>query len=210
MSDVTILYQGGSGGFLLFYYLLLSNNYQTGLEFNSVTDLIDKQFPKTLQNAPAHWKSNEFWPDNLQCKKHPSDKPKLFLICNPCWNDYMIKQNLDISSDTHSILLYTDIKTQLRMAYEKKAYWFTNVSKKQFNAPENDKLYIRQILESAIAELDPEISKVKATFAPTQVLRLQDFLQRKTIETFAPPNKQQIEFIEFWKRLQPKKVQQLL
>lgn len=39
-KDITILYQGGSGGFALFYYLLLSGKYQTGLPDVDVNTLV--------------------------------------------------------------------------------------------------------------------------------------------------------------------------
>ena len=91
-SDVTILYQGGSGGFALFYYLLLSGKFVTGLDYTSIQDLIDQQYPDRLIQNPKLWKTKEFWPDNVLCKQSKSG-PKLFLICNPMWDKHALAQN---------------------------------------------------------------------------------------------------------------------
>lgn len=203
-QDVTILYQGGSGGFALFYYLLLSGLYQTGLQYQSIHDLINRQFPKSLASNPSMWKQREHWPNNLWCKKtQPS--PKLYLICNPCWNDSMLEQNLIVSQGTTKYLLYTDIKTQMRMAWAKKAYWFTDVSKKAFDAPTDNRQYIRSIYKSAIDNLDPMVSCVARLFQPQYKIDLKDFVQTKVIPGQPEPNNDQKKFLDLWINLQPKK-----
>lgn len=207
MNDVTILYQGGSGGFLLFYYLLLSGKYQTGLRYDNIDDLIDAQFPASLSSSPSSWKHNELWPENLGFKNTKTTKNKLFLICNPCINTDM---NLYISEDTYKILLYTDIRTQVRMAYEKQEYWFTKSFKGKFNAPASDQQYIKEIYKSSTDGLDPKVDRIKNIFSPDQSIRLQDFLQSKTINGFDLPNEQQLMFVDRWSSLQPHKVKRLL
>ena len=144
MTNITILYQGGSGGFALYYYLLLSGNYQYTIA--ETQQLISQQFQDNLKNFPEQWKNKEFWPDNQQLKNQ--DGSKVFLICNPLFNPDMLTTNLDISDRTHKILLYVDLKLQLRMAYEKQAYWFTKVSKTKFSAPDKLNQYLRQIIIS--------------------------------------------------------------
>ena len=48
MTDVTIFYQGGSGGFALYYYLLLSGNYQ--IDTSTAWKIINDQYnPDFLQ-----------------------------------------------------------------------------------------------------------------------------------------------------------------
>jgi hypothetical protein len=209
MRDVTILYQGGSGGFLLFYYLLLSGNYETGLDFESVTDLIDKQFPSELLDNPEKWKLFESKPDNLICKQ-TKQAPRLFLICNPCWNSDVIIENKIVGDNTYKILLYTDMRTQLRMAYDKRAYWFTDISKQRWCNTDNEREYIRDIIKTRSNELDPMIEQVKTTFLPDQSLCLQEFLKTKSIPGFDNPNDDQLKFIDFWVSIQPKKVQRFL
>jgi hypothetical protein len=207
--DVTILYQGGSGGFALFYYLLLSGKYHTGLEYNSVQDLIDTQFPDSLITSPATWKHNEFWPDNQKCKlTKPS--PRLFLICNPLWTDSMMQQNLSTSAGTHKILLYTNFKLQLRMAWEKQAYWFTKISKQAFRAPADPKQYLRQIIKTQVNNLDPQVQRVEKLFQPVQKVELTEFVQSRMLNGFDAPNSEQLKFLDRWFMLQPKKVQRLL
>jgi hypothetical protein len=207
--DVTILYQGGSGGFALFYYLLLSGRYHTGLEYNSVQELIDLQFPDRLSTHPFEWKHKEFWPDNQKCKlTKPS--PRLLLICNPLWTDGMMQQNLATSAGTHKILLYTNFKLQLRMAWEKQAYWFTKISKQAFRAPEEPKQYLRQIIRTQVDNLDPQIQRIEKLFQPTQKVELTQFIQSKMLTGFDPSNSAQLEFLNRWISIQPKKVQHVL
>jgi hypothetical protein len=207
--DVTILYQGGSGGFALFYYLLLSGKYHTGLEYNSVQDLIDTQFPNSLIDYPHTWKHKEFWPNNQKCKLIKSS-PRLFLICNPLWTDSMMQQNLSTSFGTHKILLHTNFKLQLRMAWEKQAYWFTDISKQAFCAPDTTKQYLRQIIKTQVNNLDPQVERIEKLFQPVQKVELTEFIQSKILSGFDAPNTSQLEFLDRWVSLQPMKVQRVL
>lgn len=209
MRDITILYQGGSGGFALFYYLLLSGKYHTGLEYDNIQDLINEQFPDTLTKFPNAWKHKEFWPNNKACKES-TNAPRLFLICNPTWDLNAIKENLAVSVDTYKILLYTNFKLQLRMCWEKQAYWFTDTSKIAFNAPQDPKQYIRQIINTQVSGLDPELQRVGNLFKPDQKINLLDFVKTKTIPGFDSPNQSQINFLNRWLELQPKRVQKIL
>ena len=204
--DITILYQGGSGGFALFYYLLLSNKYHTGLPTRDWQSLIDIQFNTELKQWPAHWKHKEFWPDNQTCKKSAGGL-KLYLICNPLWNQDMLQQNIQISEHTYKILLYTDFKVQLCMCWHKRAYWFTDVSKKHFAAPCNERQWIRQIIASQQQGLDPQIPDIKAVFKPDQLLNLRDFVKSHSVPGLDPPNQNQRQFLHRWLDLQPSKVQ---
>lgn len=207
-SDVTILYQGGSGGFGLFYFLLLSNNYVSGLPGIDVNILIEKQFGFELLEQPANWKNNEFWPDNQKCKDQARG-PRLFLICNPTWTNELTQTNKAIAKGTHRILLYTDIRTQMRLAYDKRAYWFTDISRERFQAPGSNYKYIKQTLEPA-GTYDPELENVRRFFRPNQELLLQDFLRTKHIPGFPVPNQSQADFLQRWLELQPPKSKQKL
>jgi hypothetical protein len=207
-KDVTILYQGGSGGFALFYFLLLSEKFVTGLKNKNIQQLIDIQYPDRLATEPRKWKHNEFWPDNNWCKTLPGRK--LFLICNPLWNNKIAEQNLKLSEHTHKILLYTDFKLQLRMCWEKQAYWFTDISKKAFNAPSSTGKYLKQIIQTQHNGFDPELERIQKTFYPDQQVDLKDFVSTKHIVNFDPPNSQQLDFLNRWIQLQPTKVKNLL
>lgn len=198
-KDVTIIYQGGSGGFALYYYLLLTGQYQFTLD--RVKSMIDQQFPAELKTCPAKWKNNEFWPNNQNLKTHQGKK--LFLICNPLFDPAMYDINQAVSKNTHKILLYTDLRTQLRMAYEKKAYWFTDVSRVRFNASKNNKKYLRSILDSGVefeGELvDPQVPAIIEQFKPCELITLTKLVNNSSGTT------DQQDFINYWKSIQSKK-----
>jgi hypothetical protein len=210
MKDVTILYQGGSGGFALYYYLLLSGNYQYKTE--AVQSMIAQQYPNNLLTDPAKWKEKEFWPDNIKLKSQPG--PNLYLICNPLFNSDMYKIHQLICNSTYKILLYTDLHLQLRMAYEKQAYWFTKLSRRQFNAPTNNKIYIKQIINSGTLYnnyvSDHNIPKIVEQFSPNQCINLKNFIKTKTISGFELPNNHQLKFLDYWLSIQPAKSKFLL
>lgn len=202
-GDVTILYQGGSGGFALYYYLLLTGQFQHSIQ--QTWDLIHHQFATDLIHNPRSWKSRELWPNNQELKHQAG--PRLFLICNPLWSDHMITVNHSISDHTHKILLYTSLKLQLRMAWEKRAYWFTNISRQAFDAPDNDQQYIRLIKQSGVdyngITVDPMVPQIVDEFTPNQMVRLEEFVS-------GPANTDQREFLNWWIRLQPKKALNLM
>lgn len=202
-GDVTILYQGGSGGFALYYYLLLSGEFQHSIKDS--WQLIHNQFPSVLANDPSTWKTCELWPDNLALKKQSG--PRLFLICNPLWSDHMIEVNHTVSDDTHKILLYAPLKLQLRMVWEKRAYWFTDISRQAFAAPNNDQEYMRWIKRSGVdfhgITVDPGVPKIVNEFKPNKIIKLEELLT----ETATPDQR---KFLDHWIRLQPKKAQHLM
>lgn len=206
MSDVTIFYQGGSGGFALYYYLLLSGRYQYNVE--TVNHMIAEQFPAELSSNPSKWKAREFWPNNVELKK--SAGSRVFLICNPLFNTDMYDTNQMVSNDTYKILLYTDLKLQLRMAWDKQAYWFTDVSRRHFSAPAANTQYLRQILNSAVDSYDPEISQIQKTFRPNSTLRLEQFVLSQTVPFVSAPSVAQQDFLNYWLSLQTAKAQQLI
>ena len=202
-QDVTILYQGGSGGFALYYYLLLTGQFQHSIE--ETWQLIDQQFPADLAHNHRDWKKYESWPNNVELKKQSGRK--LFLICNPLWNHDMIEVNHYVGDDTFKILLYTDFRLQLRMAWEKQAYWFTAVSKQAFRAPNNDREYIRWIKKSTAdfndITVDYRVPEIVDEFRPNKVIQLTDLMA-------CPCSLDQRKFLDQWINLQPKKTQHLL
>ena len=202
-GDVTILYQGGSGGFALYYYLLLTGQFQHSIE--ETWELIHHQFATDLIHNPRSWKSRELWPNNLELKQQSG--PRLFLICNPLWDDHMISINHSISDHTHKILLYTSLKLQLRMAWEKSAYWFTGISREVMDQYCSDRKYIRWIKQLGVnynsITVDPRVAEIINEFTPDQIVRLEDFV-------FGPATPDQQKFLDLWIKLQPKKALTLL
>lgn len=116
MSDLSIGYSGGSGGFLLLHLLLLSDQYYVKFKNNKTfNETFDKQWKIT---NPDHWKSSETWPDNLQTYNSQHSLNKIYFYCNPYdnqdWNQY----------STPTLMLYTDYRSQTLLAYYKKANWY--------------------------------------------------------------------------------------
>jgi hypothetical protein len=202
-EDVTILYQGGSGGFALYYYLLLTGRFQHSTE--DAWKKIQYQFDTNLVNSPGTWKTRELGVNNVALKEQPG--PRLFLICNPLWNDHMIKVNHAVSYNTHKILLYTPFRLQLRMAWEKRAYWFTDVSRQAFSAPDSDQAYIRWIKQSTAyfkdTQVDPWIPDIISEFHPNVILSIKELLS-------GPATPDQRKFLDLWISLQPKKALHLM
>jgi len=187
-GDVTVLYQGGSGGFFFYFYLLLSGNFISGDELIysskstvfSTLSRISKQFNYDLLGCKKQWKSYETWPDNDLCLKLDTDKQKLCLICNPLFNPNVLPHNLRIVKKTTPVLIYIDLDTQLRLSYDKQAYWFTETSKKQFAFRGNMKEYIKSIKSNFSyfqgIKVDPMIPRIVEIFKPRHIFNLRDVL----------------------------------
>jgi hypothetical protein len=203
-QDVTILYQGGSGGFALYYYLLLTGQFQHSIE--ETWQLIDQQFPAELAHNHRDWKNYESWPDNHDLKTITGRK--LFLVCNPLWGDF----NRDIPNNTYKIFIYSSLYLQLRMAWEKKAWWFTDLTRKLHQVPDNNQIYIRQIITRAATfkgkKVDPFVPEIAQYYNPDYTIQLEDFVKRKKL--IDEPNQDQLEFLDRWIGLQPKKALRLM
>lgn len=215
-TDTTIIYQGGSGGFFLYYLLLLSGKYVSGdVEILQSSDLvstvkekISEQFPVGLKDNRSQWKVKEFWPNNNSIKHQLISKKKLFLICNPLFNESSILDNLKISAGTRKVLLYTNLDIQLRMAYEKNAYWFTDISKKKFNAPKTNYAYLKQIKSNykiyCEKKVDPRVTDILTLYMPGIIVDLKELIQYQNF------NVDQKEFVQYWISLQSNKIKQCL
>lgn len=211
--DVTIFYLGGSGGFCLFYYLLLSGKYQTGFDHTDYGSMAYAQFPDSLIEGPSIWKSKELWPDNLMSKQSRSTKPKLYLVCNPDSTEGLDQY----IHDTHHILLYTDMKLQMRMSYEKKAFWFWIPKEDRetfFARPDlilqSDYAFGKFLYTIMPDEFSPELDSIRTNYDIDQEVRLEDFVNTKTISNFDPPNEQQLNFLKHWYDIQPPKCKRLI
>jgi hypothetical protein len=215
-TDTTIIYQGGSGGFFLYYLLLLSEKYVSGeTDIQQSNDIVStvkqkilEQFPNSLKDNRSQWKVKEFWPNNNSIKNQSFSKKKLFLICNPLFNEGSILDNLKISIGTRKVLLYTDLDIQLRMAYEKNAYWFTEISRKKFNAPTTNYAYLKQIkLNYKIfreKKVDPKVSDIVTLYNPNILIDLKELIEYSNF------NSDQKEFVHYWTSLQSNKIKQCL
>lgn len=196
MVNTTILYQGGSAGFFLYYYFLLGGYFEAPANLH---ELIDTQFPLALSANQKLWKNTEHWPANDLSTR--GDKPKLFLICNPLYSN--IDWHKDLAQGTNTILLYTDLHTQTRMAYDKKAYWFTAQSKYDKKVPNTPREILKSGVEWRNELCDPALPMIADEFNVMRFIKLKDFLSDHGIDI-------QQEFKERWFSLQSAKAQRLL
>ena len=123
MKDLTLSYSGGSGGFLLLHLLLLSEKYYSSFGNNSLSDILDFQWNI---NDHKKWKQSEIWPDDNQTYLATSSLRKLYVVVNP-------DHRFPINYPSKQLMLYTDIRSQLELAYFKKAHWFVNDRTKSLN-----------------------------------------------------------------------------
>jgi len=186
--------------------MLLSGEYTTGLDMDNIEHYIKDQYHSELANDKKFWKVNsEHWPNNLECKNSQSDKPKLFLVCNPTLSPYFINKELQyIINDTKVILLYSDLRTQLRMSYNKQAYWFSELSRGKFNRSfYSNKRFIRKIINSGVTwrdeVCDPELPKIQKIVPDLEAINLRDLLQNY------PKNTKQQWLIDRWLSLHTNK-----
>ena len=190
-KPTTIIYQGGSGGFFLYYLLLLSKD--SHLPSDIVWRKIYNQFPEFLKNNIKDWKKYEEWPDK---------NDKVSMLCNPFFNKDLILKNYQSTKNRYKILLYTDLSTQLRLAYDKNAYWFTDISKQYFNAPDSITAYLRQIKSNyklfENKKVDPEVVKINSVYNPELILDLKDILKMNL-------NIDQEKFKTYWLSIQSSK-----
>jgi hypothetical protein len=119
----------------------------------------------------------------------------------------MTEVNHAISDNTHKIMLYAPLKLQLRLAWEKQAYWFTDVSRQAFAASGNDQEYIRWIKQSGVdfngIIVDPGVPKIVNEFKPNKIVKLKELLTE-------PVTRDQKQFLDLWINLQPKKARHLM
>lgn len=203
---VTVLYQGGSGGFLLYYYLLLSGRYQYSID--RAWHLVRQQFPETLANDRQSWKQHEIWPDNRAL--FGSADPAVMLICNPLFCADLYPEYRYLTDGSYVILLRAGFRAQLRMAFEKRAYWFTDVSRDYFAAPQSQTKYLRKIISQQQQGYDPMLSKIQDRFAINKIIDLEDIVNSAFLLAWPEVNQHQILWVRRWLDLQSPKTQRLL
>jgi hypothetical protein len=121
-DDLNIFYYGGSGGFLFLHLLLLSGNYtchfhHENISLNSYQSwflFFKKVVYKNQWNIGPEWKNTESWPINSVTQTMDLGKQKIYFTCNQIeqWESLPGKK----------VFLYTDLRTELRLAWYKKAF----------------------------------------------------------------------------------------
>jgi len=115
MKDIKLSYSGGSGGFLLLHLLLLSGKFYTSFDKITLNEVIDSQWNISNHNK---WKESETWPNNEITRLTITSLRKLYFSCNPADD-----KNLTIFPGKN-LIVYTDIDSQVELAYFKKSHWF--------------------------------------------------------------------------------------
>ena len=95
-----------------------------------------------------HWKSAEYWPDNLQTEKKIciDRKNKIYYTCNnvDTWNQFPGKK----------IDIFTDIHSQIRLSSFKNAKWFLD------NQVRIDK--VKELLKSRVKRSEEHTSELQS------------------------------------------------
>ena len=187
--------------------MLLSGEYTTGLDMNRIEEYIENQYHPKLANDKQSWKiGTEYWPNNIECKNSTTDKAKLFLLCTSYY-DLSTKDSVIESTDnTKIILFYTDLHTQLRMCYNKKANFFNNLIYNNPTRPcygKSDSKYLRCLFDrGAIWNnqlCNGDLPKIQQIFPNLEAVSLRDLLQNY------PRNTKQQWLIDRWLSLHNKK-----
>lgn len=112
MSDINLVYSGGSGGFLLLHLLLLSGRYTVSLDNNAdIETAISQQWQ--VDGLPQ-WKKYEYWPNNQQTQKLKTQLRKIYFGHNRSWP----------VSGAKLATVYTDYASLRLLSYHKRAYWY--------------------------------------------------------------------------------------
>jgi hypothetical protein len=94
------------------------------------------------------------------------------------------------------------------MAYEKNAYWFTNISKEKFNAPATNYAYLKQIkLNYKVfceKKVDPRVTDILTLYKPNMIIDLRDLISYRNF------NLDQKNFVQYWTSLQSNKIKKCL
>jgi hypothetical protein len=118
-EDLNIFQCGGCGGLHFFYHLLLTNKFNCFLELEK-SNLEAKNYVFDIKN-PDEWKKNEIFPDNKRTLTLKNNSNRIFYTVN----DFTSWMKLP----GKKILVYTDVRSQLRLNWYKKTYWFLDTEK---------------------------------------------------------------------------------
>jgi hypothetical protein len=193
MNDLNILYSGGSGGFLLLHLLLLSDRYV--VKFSRAVDfdyVLEHQW--NIKNS-NQWKLTEVWPSNRLTHQCTSDLNKIYFYCNP-----ELERNTKEYCD-FDVVLYTDYVSQQKLAFYKKANWYSGRPGLKFDGElykNRVEEYCGQLLYKPIV---PFLKTAKVA------IKLQDLVNTNGAvlenKLGLPMNDKQHQFINAWKKLHP-------
>ena len=158
-----------------------------------VDSTVDYVIAKQWTQTGAAGKSTEIWPSNSSTLMvNPVDRQyKLYFHCNEI-EDWL-------ACAGKKIILYTDIQTQLRMAWCKKAFWFVVPDQ---NFVKQSKIQLRRAKNWNNVQVMPEL--VTGVFSKAdQIIYLQDLLNQPEKVFGIPSNAEQLKLREKWISLHP-------
>lgn len=175
-EDLHIFQYGGSGAMYFLQQLLLSNKFICYFgHFNQPDRPTFKvnydEIRKYLFSERDHndWKKTELPPDNIMTAK----------IKNKNFNRIFFSMNFPEKWDLYAgkkVLVYTDLKTQVRLSWYKKAFWFIGKN-------DNYDLFIKEAKEILSNNKNLYYNPVYELFEKADILiKFQDLLNEKTLE----------------------------
>jgi hypothetical protein len=212
-QDLNLFYLGGHGGFFFLHLLLLSREYACMFFDDHYHDSYDSWFTNFKENiykkqwGPSdEWKKNEIFPDSeLTLLSENYDKPKITYMCNWFGEWHLMPGK--------KVIIYTDIETELRLSWYKKASIFykhtykdstitipQSIRKAKYhyrNAETIDGIKYRRGLRDLLEQADIKINLHEVIHDPKTVL-----FNNFGIEY----NEDQKAHIEHWLSLHPKKL----
>jgi hypothetical protein len=142
----------------------------------------------------SKWKQGEVWPDNPATLREPAPpRPyKIYFTCmgteSDIWPDLPGKK----------VLIYTDIKTQLRMAKSKNANWFNNNKHQSITQ-------IKKFMRQSFTVNDQKIyHRLQPYFdGADHVICLQDLVANPEAVLGVPVTDRHRQFTQHWKNCHP-------
>jgi hypothetical protein len=113
-KDLTLVYSGGSGGFIALHGIVLSGiHHADKYGINSDANDIINQWGLIAKNGINSWRDFEIWPNNTRTKEN-NHSHKLYYNCNIGANDF-------ININSTKVVIYTDITMQYKLMKLKNA-----------------------------------------------------------------------------------------
>lgn len=158
------------------YLKIYQNFYKSHIQKELMDFMIHRQWSSTK----SKWQDNECWPLNHLTQQLANIHNKIYFTCND------VKQWKSLPG--HKIIIWTDIRSQIRLAWFKKANWFVKDTKKSLM--QHRKL-ISQLLK------DPVHQTVTEAREQGTGIKLQDIANSRHW------NDQQLEFLQNWRQQHP-------
>jgi len=127
-DNIHLNYYGASGGFFALWILLFGTSYRCKFSDNGINNDLDLIFHNHWNiNNCDDWKKTEIYPNDDETLNSNIEK-KVFFHCNPSSNTFNTQSG-------YRIILYTDLDTQYKLSFLKKAFYFFKNRHGNIDAP---------------------------------------------------------------------------